>query len=60
MPLLCNRFRGKTKAVRLGSKKNIFDFFTKKIWRFEKKCLPLHHFPLPKIGKTKKRFTTTV
>lgn len=44
---LCNRFERETplEATKKGSEKFLKKSF-EKIWWFEKKVLPLHHFPL--------------
>ena len=53
MPLLCNRFRGKTKAVRLGSKK-IFLIFLRKNLEVRKKVLTFAPLSASKNRKDKK------
>ena len=45
---LCNRFRLKNESNVLKKK---FEKSFKKIWWFQKKVLPLHHFPLRKSGQ---------
>lgn len=49
MTYLCTRFRLITKASVLKKK---FEKSFKKIWWFQKKVLPLHHFPLRESGQS--------